>query len=187
MSTHAKVTVFSESNEPLLSFYIQHDGYFDGVGNNLAEFLKHIKITNGISGGNDKTANGMSCLAAQLVVHLKKGVGGLYIVDHDDTQEFNYEIRYVKSAGVIYGAGRVSLVGKCNYEPTKTWNLYDEIIPSNIIKTVSFVYDKQDGSKPAWRTIEVTREDSNYIEGLQDGDFRRFSKCKIVGGKIITE
>lgn len=57
-----------------------------------------------------------------------------------------------------------------------------------ITKVVEFVYDKQEyGTSPKWRTVHVTHETDNHIEGLEDGsDFKRFLKSRIVGGKVIT-
>lgn len=185
MSTHAKTTIRDEQDKPILSFYRQMDGYFEGHGEELQEFLKEFKIVNGYSSNTEKQANGMSCLAAQLVAHFKDGIGEIYICDHNNNEEYNYLIRYITP---INGerAGKVSLIGKTEGE-TRVFPLYDEIIPSNIIKTVSFVYDKQDGSKPAWRTVEVTEETDNHFGGIEGGAFKKFLKHKILGGRIIFE
>lgn len=60
--------------------YRQMDGYPDGHGQELKEFLQGMVITNGIClGETRRTANGMGCLAAQVVAHFKKGVGGFYL------------------------------------------------------------------------------------------------------------
>jgi len=187
MSTHAKTTIRDEQDKPILSFYRRCDGYYSGIGKELAEFLKDFRVTNGYGlGDNTKTANGMSCLAAQLVAHFKTGIGGVYICGHNDNEEYNYLVRYITPTNGER-AGKVSLIGITTSE-TRVFPLYDEIIPT-VIKTVSFVYDKgrSSGEEPKWRTIEVIQETEDYIDGLQNGEFRRFSKCKIVGGKIITE
>lgn len=72
--------------------YRQMDGYPEGHGADLVEFLKRFKITNGLSLADDyltiddrfivkdKTANGMDCLAAQIVAHFKDGAGGIYLM-----------------------------------------------------------------------------------------------------------
>lgn len=66
----------------LCTIYRQFDGYIEGGhGEDLATFLADMKIVNGFS-GEDKAgdaANGMGCLAAQLVAKLKKGIGNVYI------------------------------------------------------------------------------------------------------------
>ncbi|NJO02787.1 MAG: hypothetical protein HC880_14895 [Bacteroidia bacterium] len=73
------------------------DGYPSGHGKELAEFLKPITIVNGFSGGMKEGthANGAGCLAAQLIKHFKKDIGGIYIEQpncKDAGQEYEYHI-----------------------------------------------------------------------------------------------
>jgi len=66
----------------IATIYRQFDGYPSGLGQELANFLKSRTLINGISKGQtSKThANGMGCLAAQLVTHLKgDGIGNVYL------------------------------------------------------------------------------------------------------------
>lgn len=90
----------SSTLAPLICMYQQYDGYPEGVGKELAEFLNSFDaITNGISFGEKrKTANGMGCLAAQLVAKTKTAVGGVYLypckVNQDCGQEFEYHILF---------------------------------------------------------------------------------------------
>lgn len=73
-----------DDGKPLLCLYRQFDGYEDGHGEELAEFLRGMVVVNGIGIKEDrKLANGMGCLAAQLVAHFKKDVGGFYIYPAD--------------------------------------------------------------------------------------------------------
>jgi len=78
--------------------YMQYDGYPSGVGKDLADFLNSFDaITNGIRVGEErKTANGMGCLAAQMVSHFKTETGGTYLypckVNQDCGQEYEYHI-----------------------------------------------------------------------------------------------
>ena len=78
MGTRARVNVM-DGNECILSIYRQYDGYPDGLGKEVASFAGKLKITNGISGDDKNTANGMGCFAAQLVKKLKDRVGNIYI------------------------------------------------------------------------------------------------------------
>jgi hypothetical protein len=71
------LTVFRESDgTEIVVMYRQMDGYPDGHGQELAEFLKDFRITNGLSGEATKhrVANGMDCLAAQVVARFKHDV-----------------------------------------------------------------------------------------------------------------
>jgi hypothetical protein len=80
---------FNEGHEKVelayVNMYHHLDGYPEGHGLDLAEFLKDIKIVNGIplnkESGNQ--ANGSGCLAAQMVKHFKEDVGYIYLYPHD--------------------------------------------------------------------------------------------------------
>ena len=91
-------TKFIEKREekltPLVNIYQQWDGYIEGKGYDLADFLKSKTIINGLSRGQDTPdyANGFGCLIAQYIKEFKEGVGGLYITDLDNKQEYNYEV-----------------------------------------------------------------------------------------------
>ena len=63
-----------------VNMYRQFDGYIEGMGADLAEFLLPFTIVNGLTLNEDrKTANGGGCLAAQLVAHFKEDAGGIYL------------------------------------------------------------------------------------------------------------
>lgn len=74
------LTVFKEDGADIVVMYRQMDGYPTGHGQDLAGFLAGMVMVNGMSGGDPpKTANGMPCLAAQVVAHFKDGVGSIYL------------------------------------------------------------------------------------------------------------
>jgi hypothetical protein len=84
---------------PIINMYRQYDGYPSGHGAELAEFLSPFCMVNGIPVGRDKTrkiANGMSCLAAQLVAHFKgEDAGQFYLYPTsavDCGQDYEYHI-----------------------------------------------------------------------------------------------
>jgi len=67
--------------------------------------------------------------------------------------------------------------------------LKEDVLPV-IIKEVSFVYDKCDGSTPTWRNVSVTNENNDFISGFDNDDnnaFKKFLKCRILGGRIIEK
>ena len=105
MGTRSTVKFYNEFNDELiLSVYQQFDGYIDGVGHDLANFLADKEVINGI--GNNQSmeggyANGMGCLAAQYVAANKTGIGGFYLTNKDDEQEYNYEVRLVDGQLII--------------------------------------------------------------------------------------
>ena len=82
----------------LVKMYRQYDGYPEGHGAELTEFLSDGKVVNGL-GADDinkkRVFNGAGCLAAQLIAHFKNGAGGFYIepiTAKDCGQEYEYEI-----------------------------------------------------------------------------------------------
>lgn len=97
MGTRSTVKFIAKRGEklaPLVNIYQQFDGYIEGVGYNLANWLKGKKIINGISMGKntDAYANGFECLIAQFIRDFKQEVGGLYITTIDNSQEYNYDV-----------------------------------------------------------------------------------------------
>lgn len=74
------LTIFKDEDKEICVMYRQFDGYPDGHGLELAEFLSGITMVNGYSTDEKrKVANGMGCLTAQVIAEFKKGVGGFYI------------------------------------------------------------------------------------------------------------
>jgi hypothetical protein len=98
MGTRSLTFVYDENSKPIIKLYRQFDGYPSGHGLELAEFLNSIEeITNGIRAGDRdrRTANGMGCLAAQMVSHFKKGVGEFYLHNvegNDHWQDYEYHV-----------------------------------------------------------------------------------------------
>jgi hypothetical protein len=96
--THIKDDVWEEGETPktIVTIYRQMDGYPEGLGAELAEFLAPFTIVNGFGGGDPTpVANGMGCLAAQVVAHLKDGVGSVYLYPPDSEdcgEEYVYTI-----------------------------------------------------------------------------------------------
>ena len=63
-----------------INMYKQYDGYKEGMGVDLAEFLLPFTVVNGMRLDEDrKIANGSGCLAAQIVTHFKTDAGGIYL------------------------------------------------------------------------------------------------------------
>lgn len=93
MGTHALTRVFNSNGQILLVMHRQYDGYIHGHGVQLAEFLTMGPIVNGFANKDEKVFNGMECLAAALVAHLKKSVGNHYI-EPANAEESGYEYIY---------------------------------------------------------------------------------------------
>jgi hypothetical protein len=81
MGTKSLTVILDEENK-IMCMYRQSGGYPSGHGKELADFLNGFNICNGISEENEvgKWANGVECLAAQIVAHFKTGIGQFYLV-----------------------------------------------------------------------------------------------------------
>ena len=84
------------------NLYKHYDGYIEGLGKEIAQFLEPMEIVNGISGGTEfgKVANGAGDGVLQLICHLKSlegnQVGNLYAESSTATLEDSWcEYEYV--------------------------------------------------------------------------------------------
>lgn len=97
MGTRALTIIEDTDGKEICCIYQQYDGYPSGVGATLHELLKEMKIVNGYNKEKAGThANGMSCLAAQIVVALKTDIGNVYLYapgSRDCGEEYRYTIK----------------------------------------------------------------------------------------------
>jgi len=88
MGTRCLTVVKDQRDETLAVMYRQFDGYYEGHGTELADFLSGFKMVNGMRGDEPpKFANGMSCLAAQIVAYFKEEPGGIYLYPAGSEEE----------------------------------------------------------------------------------------------------
>lgn len=163
------VTIIMDGNEELCRIYRQYDGYPDGHGLGLAKLLNGVKIVNGF--GLDMKAgthaNGMGCLAAQIIQKLKAdaGLGGIYLEapggEVGDWVEYVYVVRGSVESGVCIECGTHSGPPPFNLQkddkhvfsgtPAQWLAKYDKPSkgPSVVVATVVPVGDVVKASKPA--------------------------------------
>jgi hypothetical protein len=116
----------------IVTMYRQFDGYPDGHGMELADFLNKGKMVNGI--GLDETElvyNGMGCLAAQAIAHFKDGPGNFYLYRGGTIncwEEYRYE--------VINNGVRNPLILRCYDVYKKKWIFSGT--PAEFIEKFSF-------------------------------------------------
>ena len=116
------LTFVYDGGTPVINMYRQFDGYPSGHGAELAEFLSGFEIVNGFGEVKPKLANGMGCLAAQMIAHFKQSVGGFYIhpvTDTDCWQDYEYHVHkenvVVKNpTEVIFDGSWVDFFNWCN-------------------------------------------------------------------------
>lgn len=94
MGTRSLTFVY-DGEKPIVNMYRQFDGYPEGHGQELAEFLLSGEMVNGFSDTTIRQFNGMGCLAAQMIANFKNSVGGFYIhavTDTDCWQDYEYHV-----------------------------------------------------------------------------------------------
>lgn len=99
MGTRSTITFIERVNAGdsiVAQVYQQYDGYLEGVGKSLAEWLMPKIIVNGIPDYEHDYANGIRDLAAQFVHDFKNRIGYLYLYSPDwDAEEwcdYNYKV-----------------------------------------------------------------------------------------------
>ena len=108
MGTRALTFVYDADRQPFLNLYRQYDGYIEGHGAELAEFLAGKTLVNGYGRESTELANGMGCLAASLVAHFKETVGGFYIHSVTETQcGQDYEYHVYEDRVKVLGPGSI--------------------------------------------------------------------------------
>lgn len=93
MGTRSTTTVVDATYgnpEVLCTLYRQYDGYKQGHGRQLADFLSELTLVNGISRDAKKVANGAGCLAAQMIAFFKTEPGGFYMEKPSANHVYDY-------------------------------------------------------------------------------------------------
>ena len=109
--------------------YNHYDGYPQGLGVKLANLLDGYNVVNGLSSSyQGPIANGMGCLAAQIVGLLKDGPGNIYLhkPQEKDWEDYEYFV-WVKEHAELW----ISIFdydGNCIFvgETDKLIDKYDE-------------------------------------------------------------
>ena len=110
-----------------VQIYNHYDGYPSGLGVTLADYLQDFKVVNGLGSRQGKVANGMGCLAAQIVGLLKDGPGNIYLhkPSKKDWEDYEYFV-WVKDHAELW----ISIFdynGECIFvgEPDKLIEKYE--------------------------------------------------------------
>ena len=108
MGTRSLTFVYDDTRR-VVCMYRQFDGYPSGHGRELATFLAGFDAgVNGLRVGETrKVANGMGCLAAQMVANFKVSSGGFYLYPtntSDVGEEYEYHV-YADKVVVKDGVG----------------------------------------------------------------------------------
>ena len=132
------LTVFNNEmdNSEIVVLYRQYDGYPTGHGRDLLSFLNNMEIVDGISNTEKRRiANGMGCLSAQIVAHLKEAPGDFYLHSagtRDIGEEFIYTLYYTEELRIkvqdTYDDGSDLFDG--NMKSFKNW-MNPQINPTN--------------------------------------------------------
>ena len=87
---------FNEHPENVeVQIYNHYDSYPEGLGLDLAKFMCDFRVVNGLGRDEGKVANGMGCLAAQLIANMKKKPGGVYVEKPDSKRSWIDYVYYI--------------------------------------------------------------------------------------------
>ena len=143
MGTRSLTFVY-DGETPIINMYRQYDGYPSGHGAEIAEFLSQFEMGNGIPVGKTfekKYANGMGCLAAQLVSNFKQEAGQFYLYPTsavDCGQDYEYHI-YQGTEGL-----RVRITDRgCNMFGLTMSDKNDAIFDGSLAEFTSFCTEKE--------------------------------------------
>lgn len=94
MGTRSTTTIY-DGEKPIVTIYRQYDGYPDGHGAALANFISGKEMVNGFGGGDtSRQFNGAGDLAMRLITALKDGnaddIGNFYIVPYENAGDDDY-------------------------------------------------------------------------------------------------
>ena len=99
MGTRSTITFCEKVDDkiiPYVNIYQQYDGYLEGVGKELCEWLEDKIIVNGFSYSDKRDiANGVGCLVAQFISDKKNGVGDFYVYPIGEGKgycDYNYTV-----------------------------------------------------------------------------------------------
>lgn len=112
MGTRGNTIVVNTGHTPeviYVNMYRQMDSYPSGHGKELAEFLLPFIRVNGM-GLSDKRriANGVGCLAAQIVAHFKDGPGYIYL-DTPTKKACNNAFTYIVRLNTFEPGGTIQI------------------------------------------------------------------------------
>ena len=131
-----------EKPEAIINMYRQFDGYPEGHGQELAEFLTTGTMTNGLRmGQTGRFFNGMGCLAAQLVCNFKTEAGQFYlypVTAEDCGQDFEYHIYNFDGELKI----KVFYCG-CNFFGVSGSDQHDGIFEGTLAEFTEFCKEKE--------------------------------------------
>jgi hypothetical protein len=141
MGTRSLTFVYDDE-KPIINMYRQYDGYPTGHGAELAEFLAPFTMVNGISTVETrKVANGMGCLAAQLVANFKSEAGGFYLYPTsavDCGQDYENHVYHNGSEGL-----RVSITNRgCNFFGLTQSDTDEKIFDGTVAEFTEFCKEK---------------------------------------------
>lgn len=154
MGTRSLTVFLSEwDQKEIVVMYSQYDGYPTGHGKELQEFLNEFVVVNGLTNNDPpKTANGMGCLAAQVIAHFKKEMESIYLYPagtRDVGEEWVYTVyKLDKGVGLRVQSGCVTAFGISGTSQCDMDILYDGPVENFDPELVEKRYHAMDQPEP---------------------------------------
>ena len=80
MGTRSLTVFEDDKGNYIATIYRQYDGYPSGLGKDLYDIMNGMVVVNGFNSDTPKkAANGIGCMAAQVVAGLKECIGNVYL------------------------------------------------------------------------------------------------------------
>jgi hypothetical protein len=135
MGTKATIT-FEIDDEKVFILAFQCDGMPEILGVKIMEFLQIKQIVNGFTSTDNKIANGLEDLAAQMVCYFKDSsiIGGVYLLSEKSYGEYNSDYDYFIELGYTKENKLPALISFSVFEKDKRLHNIDNrncIIPFN--------------------------------------------------------
>ena len=156
------LTVFKEHGKEIVVLYRQYDGHPSSHGEELKQFLLGFSVVNGLTGERTKVANGMGCLAAQVVAHFKTEPGNFYLYSADSRdcgEEYIYTLESINGAlHLKVTAGAMTFFGMPGTKEANMPVLYNGPVAD---------YDGEEAEKEHERLGQIQND---FIESQKAGD-----------------
>ena len=148
MGTRSLTTfVDDHTQEEIVVMYRQYDGYPEGHGKDLINFLKKMKFDNQLT-------YGISCLSAQVISHFKKRAGDFYL-HTADTRDYGEEFVY-------------TIYSKDNQLKVKVEDVYEDkvLFDGNTDEMNEWLYSDD---KPEFDITDALAKSKYNIKQKEDG------------------
>lgn len=150
-------TIIIDGNTVIANMYRQFDGYPLGHGRELFKFLEPLYLVNGLGMETMGQANGLGCLAAQMVAHFKTEPGGIYLERTDGPFDNDYCYMISGQQPRIGGSEEIYVAVAC-------WgDLGRPIFAGNVRAFGDWIDDQEGGDEEDWDGVLSLPDNHQFL------------------------